>query len=117
MLDRCPSRVGQFQSRQTSWRNHQMGERMCYSIHLLAIWDLFSTKKMAGVTVENGAINGLYAATSPEALTLGGKVCYSQPSDPMVNLVFLVLGPIHASRRPHSSSPQRRTCQEIVGLV
>lgn len=87
MLDCRPSRVGQLRSRQTTWHNHPMGECRYYSMHLLAIDDLLSTKRMAAVTVEDGAINSLYAATSPEALTLGGKVCYSQPSDPMINFV------------------------------
>lgn len=87
MLDCCPSRVGQFRSRQKSWRNRQMGECRYYSMHLLAIYDLLSTKRMAGSTIEEGAINNLYAATSQEALTLGGKVCYPRPSDPIVNFV------------------------------
>ena len=58
-----------------------MGECKYYSMHLLAIYDLLSTKRTAGVTIQDGAINSLYAATSQEALTLGGKVCSSQLSD------------------------------------
>jgi len=48
-------------------------------MHLIAISDLFTIKRVAGVTVENGAVTSLYAATSPEALALGGKVCYCHP--------------------------------------
>ena len=56
-------------------------------MHLMAISDPVSIKRTAGVTVENGAITSLYAATSPEALALGGKVCYSQTSAVVVNLI------------------------------
>jgi len=54
----------------------------------MAIPNLLSIKRTAGLTVENGALTSLYAAASPEALTLGGKVCYSQPSAHMVNLIY-----------------------------
>jgi len=50
------------------------------------LWRVFA-KRTAGTTVENGAVTSLYAAASPEALTLGGKACYFQSFAFMVNFI------------------------------
>lgn len=97
MLDCCPSRLDQFRSRPKPRRNHQMGKCRNYPRYFMAISDLFLTKRVAGTTVENGAVTSLFAATSPDALTLGGKVCHIQLSVPMVKLIrsFSIWFPTH----------------------